>query len=620
MRFLLPILLLVPITFARDLPHPLPDHPGNIFVAGEHVVVSVPKSDGAWKLLDYEKKSTDVTAKDGKIDLGELGVGYYELRNPNAPDKITLGVIAPLKAPTPDNSPISIDEGMAWFHKTPATQQAVISLMRMAGVNWVRDRLSWPEMEPTRGTFAGHNIYDDTATVQTEAGLKILQVSHISPPWANAVTKRFPTDLRDVYNFNREMAKRWKGKVLAMEPWNEADIDVFGGHTGGEIATLQKAAYFGQKAGNPEIITCQNVFAIARQTTLDDFGANDASAYFDTYNLHHYIGFDKYPAAYAAHRAVSGGKPMWVTECNLTVHWEGDPKKAEPNDDELRAASRRLAKIFAMSIYEGSVNTFYFILPHYVERNLQFGLLHEDFTPRPAYVSMAAVGRLMAGASSLGKLHVDDPKVHGYLFRAQPDGKDKFVFVGWIDGPGEKTIKLDAPVEAMFDHLGREMKGSWVGQMKLRSEPTFAVMPIDPSVHMELEPPHKPPARSDAKPVPLVVQALPTTACKLDQSAYTIAPGEQLKIPLCLYNFGEKAAKGELKITGPSGWGVEMESTAVEANAGERKPLPDLSIDPKELPVGTIGTFKIEGDFADTGKTVLSFRLIVEPPPAKEGY
>ena len=339
MRILI-IVLVSSLVASAAVPRPLPDHPGNIFVAGEQVIIPVPTStsEGEWKLTDFDHKVTTVTVKDGHADLGELPVGYYELRHGADVDRTTIGVIAPLVAPTPADSPISIDVAMAWIYKDPAIQPKVISLCKIAGVNWVRDRLSWPDMEPTKGHYAGHNIYDDTAKIQSDAGLRVLQVNHISPPWANADTRHFPPDLREVYQFNREMAARFKGEILALEPWNEADIKEFGGHTGSEMATLQKAAYWGQKAGNPDIITCENVFAIARQTTLDDFGANDASPYFDTYNLHHYVYLDKYPAYYAAHRAVSGGKPMWVSECNITVWWSGDPAKQEPSEQELRAA------------------------------------------------------------------------------------------------------------------------------------------------------------------------------------------------------------------------------------------------------------------------------------------
>ena len=51
----------------------------------------------------------------------------------------------------------------------------------------------------------------------------------------------------------------------------------------------------------------QTVFAIDRAETLEEFGGNEVSPYFDRYDLHHYIALPQYPRAYARHRAVSGG-------------------------------------------------------------------------------------------------------------------------------------------------------------------------------------------------------------------------------------------------------------------------------------------------------------------------
>ena len=131
--------------------------------------------------------------------------------------------------------------------------------------------------------------------IQHEAGLKILQVNHASPPWANKNQSHFPEDLRDVYHFYRGLAERWNGFVDAIEPWNEPDIELFGGHTGCEIASFQKAAYLGLKAGNPNLPVCESVFAIDCAVTLNEFTANDVFPYFDRYNLHHYTALPTYP-------------------------------------------------------------------------------------------------------------------------------------------------------------------------------------------------------------------------------------------------------------------------------------------------------------------------------------
>ena len=275
----------------RAIPRPLPSHPGNIFLAGELVSVTAP-SGGAesWRAVDYEGKTVvEGRLEKGRAELGKLPVGYYELAWGEAAvsNRVSLGVLEPLRAPTPLTSPIGIDVAMAWFYPKES-MAAPANLCALAGMNRVRDRLSWPELEPKRGEFAASTRYDDSAQAQVAAGLKVLQVAHASAPWANPNGMHFPLDLRDIQAFYREMARRWQGQVEAFEPWNEADIKEFGGHTGSEMATLQKAAYLGLKAGNSNVVACLNVFAIHRQATLSDFGANEAWPYFDTFNLHHY--------------------------------------------------------------------------------------------------------------------------------------------------------------------------------------------------------------------------------------------------------------------------------------------------------------------------------------------
>ena len=168
-------------------------------------------------------------------------------------------------------------------------------------------------------------------------------------------------------------ARDWQGQVLAFEPWNEADIPQFGGHTGAEMASFQKAAYLGLKAGNPRVTACLNVFASTRPSILADFHDNQAGPYLDTFNLHHYAGTDAYPGIYSAFRAVSAGKPLWVTECNVPVPWSGDPRAQEPSDRDLRVQAERVATVYAASLFEGAAATFYFMLPHYAEGQTQSG-------------------------------------------------------------------------------------------------------------------------------------------------------------------------------------------------------------------------------------------------------
>ena len=55
---------------------------------------------------------------------------------------------------------------------------------------------------------------------------------------------------------------------------------------------------------------------------------------------------------------------------------------------------------YACAIHEGAQAVFYFILPHFVEGQTQFGVMRPDLTPRPAFVALAAAGRLLADAQA----------------------------------------------------------------------------------------------------------------------------------------------------------------------------------------------------------------------------
>ncbi len=589
----------------REIPQPLPSHPGNIFLVGENVVVDEPPGEvDTWRVVNYENKTIrSGPFKNGKADVGALPVGIYKIvrGEGHITNRVFAGVIEHLKAPTPTTSPIGIDVAMAWcYSKEQYTN--VINLCQLAGMNWVRDRISWPEIEGKRGEFAPHTRYDDSLRAQTEAGLRVLPVNHASPSWANTNGMRFAVDLRDVYNSYRVLAKRWHGLMDAIEPWNEADIKEFGGHTGCEMASFQKAAYLGLKAGDPDLTVCQNVFAIHRPTTLAEFNENEAWPYFDTFNLHHYYPFTEYPKLYHELRAVSGGKPMWVTECNVVVHWQGDEKLKEPSDADLREQSERVAKVYTLSLYEGTKAVFYFMLPDYTERQIQYGVLHRDLTPRPAFVSVAAVGRLLADAVPVGRTKTVDQLVHGYLFRAKPDGKESDVLVIWSDS--NEPFNLAVEPVACFDHLGRAIASSKV--LNLSSAPTYVILPENS--RPELFPPPAAAPLLTGKLVPVVLQALADQKdISMNESAFRLPAGKAATVRLFAYNFGSTPVHGTLAVTLPEKWKAQP-LPELDLAPGDRKEI-QLHLKHPEKLQDKDAEVRVTGQFGDVGAAVLAFRL-----------
>jgi hypothetical protein len=584
MRFLAVISLLIPhVAFSAD-------HPGNVFLAGDEVRIRLPETWAAWRAVDVD--GNEVGRGNGpEAELGQLPIGYFEVLELDGSGRITAGVLPKIAAS--ENTPIAIDAAMSWFYAS--TQQlddqkmrGACALCRMAGVTWVRDRLSWPELETARGTWAPDGRYERAMQIQRDAGLKILQVNHISPPWAAQNPARFPEDLRDVYNFYRGLAKRWNGLADAIEPWNEPDIELFGGHTGCEIASFQKAAYLGLNAGDPQLTACQSVFAIDRAETLDEFAANEVHPYFDQYHLHHYIGMPAYPRAYGRHRAVSGGRPMWTTEFNLPVHWADEATK-EPSDEELRVQAFRAGKVFATALHEGTQKAFYFILGDYVERNLQYGLVHNDLTPRPAYVAFAAVGRLLNDAKPIGRVDFGDDKLLGYLFNTRVDGAERETLVAWSE-THPTTINIQA-VEKTYDYLGRELGPG--GKAELTRQTVFLVLRPGGSKLLKITPPPPKAEWQDAKPCPVVLQLIGQG--DVAQSAFQLDDTNHLR--LLAYNFGQTPARGKLTFDRATSNAAE-----IEIPPGERRE--------QTIQVDGPGHVTVRLDLENLGHAIVSARTI----------
>jgi len=593
----------------RSIPKPLSTHPGNVFLAGERVVVPAPSGDaGTWRAIDYDGKLiAEGTVQDGRAELGLLPAGYFEVLRAagTGTNRVSVGVLKGLRCPTPAYSPISSDVAMAWLVPGEKTE-GIASLCSLAGINWVRDRLSWGELEPAKGQLVASNRYDYSAQIQAQAGLQILQVCHRSPSWANTNEARFPLDLRNAYDFYRSMARRWRGKVGAFEPWNEADIAVFGGHTGSEMASLQKAAYLGLKAEDPNIIACQNVFAIHRHTTLRDFQENEVWPYFDTFNLHHYESFTNYPRLYSDFRAVSAGKPLWVTECSLPVKWSGDEQLQEPSPDDLRIQSERVAITYALSLHERARQVFYFILPHFVESRTQFGLLRPDLTPRPSFLALAAVGRLLAGAEPMGKLKTNDRAINAFAFRARPDGHRAKVIVAW--SPADSNLTLPSQPRACFDHFGRprEVRDRTI---RLSRAPVFLV--LSDRTELPLIPPPVAPKLLPGKPSPIVLQAvMPGSSLDLEKSAYNISGDRATTIPVFAYNFDDRKFRGSLEAAVSAGWTASC-PPEVEILPGERRLL-EVTLTRSGSAVVDSTKLRLTGDFGRGGRPVLSLQFVAK--------
>lgn len=610
-------------TISRTLPAPSAGHPGNVFLEGENILIPVPEGAVSWRVMD-DTNATICEGKDNPACPGKLGVGWYRMEFLNAQgariDWTTLAVLAPLPEPTPQDSPICVDSATAWFARNdPAKQERFAQLAALVGVNWIRDRMSWHELEPTKGAFTPPGNYDTAAEIQCRYGLKVLQVFHRTPDWAlqreldgKSAASRFPRDLRDEYAFCEAMTQRFKGTVPAWEPWNEANIPNFGGHTIDEMCALQKAAYWGLKAGDPDVVVSWNVFA-GGTSRLEGEGIlkNETWPYFETYNIHTYDPPRTYLKGFEHARTAASGRPIWLSECGIGLHFIKDSKGGELTPEQELDQARFIARSYASSLYAGVNRHFFFILGNYLENVNQFGLLRHDQTPRPGYVALAAVGRLLAGAQCLGRmapLDKDGPYI--YAFHARPDGLDREVLVVWSETPKENPLPKSLPVIAVHDYLGRPQPTTVPETLDTAAH--FIVVPKGGCAQLPLEPLPVLSEFNPGEPSPVVMQLeLPQSATCLGKQAHEIAAGQETHIPVCLYNFSKRAVSGKIQMEElPEGWDIAVDPGIISIPSFKRIALSlktTLPAASRESACG--GWATLRGDFGPAGKPVLAFRL-----------
>jgi hypothetical protein len=631
-------------------------HPGNVFLAGEQVVAHaspvIPADAASWRLMDdrgviiKQNKMRMEEINDSAIDVGLLGIGWYRLDFLNDVGNrlgwTTAAVLAPWSASVPQDSPVCVDGANSWFaQENPVKQEQLAQLAALAGVNWIRDRLRWRDIQPVPDMFSENTTYDTSANFEKKHGLKVLQVFHGTPEWAAADPAqrgRFPEDLRVLYRFCKTMSGRFQGRVQAWEPWNEANAPDFGGHTADEMCSLQKAAYLGFKAGDPGVTVGWNAYAgVPTLLHTKIVLANEAWPYYDTYNIHTY----DWPSSYLNLRKTvidaASGRPIWVTESDRGIQYNTDAPWCDLLPENEHKKAEFIAQSYAASLFAGCQRHFHFILGNYIENpnKIQFGLLRLDMTPRPAYVALAAVARFLSGAKCIGQMKVEaQPSAHVYAFRSFPDNVERDVLVAWAekeaDWPERGQTEIawplpaDCPIQGIFDYFGRSL-GEKTPE-KLDASPIFVILPTGAAEQLPLE---KPPVGQyrEGKTSPLVMQLVmpATNTVRVTETPWSVENERQIEtdkeidLPLFIYNFSDRPAKGVVTVEHiPAGWTLTPNQWELNLEPMARTPMAARFLAPKrEIAKNSDCWIKLRGDFGELGQTTLAFRLISSPG---EGY
>jgi polysaccharide biosynthesis protein PslG len=318
-----------------------------------------------------------------------------------------------------------------WSSISPAEMRRELDMLASAGGKVVRTDISWSSLETEgKGRFSPWYVerLDSFIAHAESRGIQVIGTLTSTPCWASSapeekkqgcsgawwdreVSQYAPNQPADFADAAAWVARRWGHRLAALEIWNEPNIPehrfLIAPDNAQAYAELLRAAYPRIKANAPGLPVLGGALAFSDERFLErlyELGVKDS---FDGLSLHPYNEWrdpdDPWkpewrmytfltgvPAMHAVLRAHGDGhKSLWLTELGFSSCGNGDrwcvseQQQATYVADSLRIV-RGWPFVEAAVIYnlrnKGSNPT---------DREDQFGLLHHDFTPKPAFGAFA---------------------------------------------------------------------------------------------------------------------------------------------------------------------------------------------------------------------------------------
>lgn len=310
-------------------------------------------------------------------------------------------------------------------------------LIKGLGFTWTKQQVVWKDIEYQPGQYAwgeldtivDHNYANNTRMLLTVAK---------SPAWATANgDDGTPQDPATLGRFMQALASRYRGKVAAIEVWNEQN---HGGETGGRVdpahyARMLQASYTGIKAADPNIIVVLG--GLAPTGVVDYVRAVDDTVYLDALlaipgvrQSYDVLGAHIYPMANPPETLWSEGNPgpgdkfnnhdsfyfrriealrrimvargegdkqMWLTEWGWGSDFRPDGyQEFNTVTEEMRAdyevrAIRMMRERYPWMGVTFLWNLNWSIIDPWYTGPAHYCIINADYSPRAAYFALAAL-------------------------------------------------------------------------------------------------------------------------------------------------------------------------------------------------------------------------------------
>lgn len=349
------------------------------------------------------------------------------------------------------------------------------TMLRLAGIRWVRDTMYWNKVEKQAGVYAIPEYNLSALRAIRKQGIEPLIVLGFGNPIYQHATQEEATAFG---RYAELVARELRGVTSHFEIWNEPQS--FGGFTPAQYVPIMRAGAEGVRRGNPQAFVVGIGGAAPGGWSghfIPDICKAGAAAVIDTFSIHPYtspltcdVGYSTEGAAAplanldlgAAHTAsfaedirearhLPKAPGIWITEM-------GWPSNAVGFDGQAQQAARAYLMTAALPQLYSRIFLYDFICdgPSTTENEHNFGLLSMDGSVRPAYVAAATAARSVANRPFLRRVTCPNDSVRLYLFGPESDP----LLVAWVTevSPAEMIAgkRQSGVTSNTFGHAGSD--------------------------------------------------------------------------------------------------------------------------------------------------------------------
>lgn len=356
-----------------------------------------------------------------------------------------------------------------------------LDLVKDAGFGWIRQQVSWADIEPGhKGNFWDFERnrptwtrWDTIARLARDRNLRVIARLELPPAWSRpegSYKSHPPVNVRDYADFAAAFASRYRDQIGYLQIWNEPNLAEEWGRRPVDPAAyveLLRAGYTGARQGNPKVRILTASLAQTLEPDDETAAGLDDLVYFNRMYLYgaapffdiaaangyglwtgpddHQVGpwYTNLPRVTLIREVMvryrDTAKPIWISEFGWNtqpVDWTGRPSPWGRVDEATQAShlSGGYARAGREWPWLGPMAVWLMRQPRAEvgDPTPFFALVREDWTTRPAYVSLKAsasthvlgVGMWQESAPGVtyeGTWQVtDDPKAAGGALRETP--------------------------------------------------------------------------------------------------------------------------------------------------------------------------------------------------------